>query len=196
MSGYGWKGGLLMVLALHGCSQDSPDEAADRESILESPGLDSGPGTQHSDTTGTVSVTGFGGIRVGQELAEIESDHSGSFDISEFLGECAHMSLTDWPDGILAMVVEGRVVRIEVWNAAIATREGARIGMTESEIHALYPGQVEVLPHKYTDGHYLRVTPSGPDVAEHRIIFETDGEEVQRYRAGILPAVEWVEGCA
>jgi hypothetical protein len=133
---------------------------------------------------------------VGQELSEVEAELSGAVDVSEFLGECAHMSLTDWPDGILAMVVEGRVVRIEVWYADIATREGARVGMAESEILALYPGQVEVLPHKYTNGHYLSVTPPGPDEAESRLIVDTAGERVTRYRTGILPAVEWVEGCA
>jgi hypothetical protein len=196
MKGYGWKRGLLIVLALQGCSQDSTDEVSDQQSVPESPALDSGLTTTDYDSTWTVSVTGFGPIGVGQELSEVEAELSGSVDVSEFLGECAHMSLTDWPDGILAMVVEGRVVRIEVWNAEIATREGARVGMAESEILALYQGQVEVLPHKYTNGHYLSVTPPGPDEAEYRLIFETDGEKVERYRAGTLPEVEWVEGCA
>jgi hypothetical protein len=103
--------------------------------------------------------------------------------------------LEEWPEGVLAMVVEGRVVRIEVWNSAITTGEGARVGMTEGEVHALYPGRVEVLPHMYTDGHYLRVTPADASEANYRIIFETDGEVVVRYRAGILPEVGWIEGC-
>ena len=29
-----------------------------------------------------------------------------------------------------------------------------------------------------------------------RLIFETDGQRVVRYRAGITPAVKYVEGCA
>ena len=30
----------------------------------------------------------------------------------------------------------------------------------------------------------------------YRLIFETDGQRVTEYRAGLLPAVEWVEGCS
>jgi hypothetical protein len=29
-----------------------------------------------------------------------------------------------------------------------------------------------------------------------RIVFETDGKKVTRWRAGLLPQVEFVEGCA
>ena len=41
--------------------------------------------------------------------------------------------------------------------------------------------------------HYLK--PSDPALP-YRLVFETDGERVTRYRAGRLPEVEWVEGCA
>jgi len=30
----------------------------------------------------------------------------------------------------------------------------------------------------------------------HLLIFETDGQKVVTYRAGIRPAVEYIEGCA
>lgn len=58
----------------------------------------------------------------------------------------------------------------------------------------MYPGRVEVQPHKYTgpEGHYLSV--SVPSDTLLRIIFETDGRVVTRYRAGRRPAVEYVEG--
>ena len=35
-----------------------------------------------------------------------------------------------------------------------------------------------------------------PEDSARRLIFETDGQRVVRYRAGITPAVEYVEGCA
>jgi hypothetical protein len=40
-------------------------------------------------------------------------------------------------------------------------------------------------------GHSLVFTPD----PQHRIIFETDGKVVTRYRAGRMPEVEWVEKC-
>ena len=44
-------------------------------------------------------------------------------------------------------------------------------------------------------GRYLTV-PSADGDPTHRVIFETNGTRVTRYRAGVRPAVEYVEGCA
>jgi hypothetical protein len=57
-------------------------------------------------------------------------------------------------------------------------------------VRELHTGVVES-PHKYTDGHYLTLAPDGA----HRLVFETDGGHVTRYRGGRMPEVEWVEGC-
>jgi hypothetical protein len=85
-------------------------------------------------------------------------------------------------------------VRVEVRRGTIATSTGARIGDSEDKIKTLYPGQVSVTPHKYTQGgHYLTVTPPS---STDRIIFETDGKKVVNYRAGQRPQVEYVEGCS
>ena len=62
----------------------------------------------------------------------------------------------------------------------------------------LYPDSLEVQPHKYdARGHYLIVVPRAPADSLYRLIFETDSlGRVRRYRAGLRPAVEYVEGCA
>jgi hypothetical protein len=94
------------------------------------------------------------------------------------------------------MIVDDTVARIEVTAGEMRTMEGAGIGDAESAVVALYAGRVEVQPHKYTgpEGHYVVVTPPGDTL--HRIIFETNGQKVLRYRAGRVPAVHYVEGCA
>jgi hypothetical protein len=95
------------------------------------------------------------------------------------------------------MVIDGRIARLDVRHpATVRTAEGAGIGDSEARIHPLYPGRVEVQPHKYTDGHYLIVTPSAPAESTFRMIFETDGTRVTTYRTGRLPEVGWVEGCS
>jgi hypothetical protein len=67
--------------------------------------------------------------------------------------------------------------------------------MTEAEIARLYPAGLRTMPHKYVSGgHYLVFTPPGADSA-FRIVFETDGRRVTSYRAGVEPAVEYVERC-
>ena len=92
------------------------------------------------------------------------------------------------------MVDEGRIARVEIDSAGIATAAGARVGDTEERIRSLYPGRVTVTPHKYEDGHYLTVNAA--DDSSFAIVFETSKGRVTRYRAGRRPAVELVEGCS
>lgn len=92
------------------------------------------------------------------------------------------------------MVVDNRVVRVDIDGPDIFTTEGIGIGSPESEALAAYPDQVIVTPHPYTgpQGHYLTVEFEN----NLAIIFETNGTIVQSYRAGSNPAIRWIEGCS
>ena len=59
-----------------------------------------------------------------------------------------------------------------------------------------YGAGMRVDPYKYTgpEGHYL-VTPATGD-STLRVLFETDGARVTRYRVGLGEYVALVEGCA
>jgi hypothetical protein len=121
-------------------------------------------------------------------------DALGEFAADQTSTGCSHVLLPGAPGRVLAMIVEGRVVRVEIKGGPVATTTGARVGDSESRIATLYPGRVRVEPHKYATGHYLIVSPDAGD-DNHRIVFETDGRRVIEYRAGLLPEVAWVEGC-
>jgi hypothetical protein len=112
---------------------------------------------------------------------------------------CTYAVWREAPSGVTVMIVDGLVARVDVArNSTVATSKGARIGDSEARILDLYKGRTTVTPHKYTDGHYITVTPpagSGEDRA-YRLVFETDGKKVTRYRGGKQPQVEWVEGCS
>jgi hypothetical protein len=108
---------------------------------------------------------------------------------------CAYVHPAHGPAGASVMVRGGEVARVQVDSGDVRTTEGARIGDSEARIDSLYAGRVTSSPHKYTNGHYLTVKPAGEE-SPYRLVFETDGERVTRYRAGRLPEVEWVEGCA
>jgi hypothetical protein len=84
---------------------------------------------------------------------------------------------------------------MDVDNAGTATVAGARIGDTEARIAKLYAGRVETTPHKYTPGHYLTIKPATTTDSIYRLIFETNGSKVTKYRAGRMPEVGYVEGC-
>ena len=108
---------------------------------------------------------------------------------------CTYLQWSDAPEGVRIMTTAGRIARIDVNSGSNATAEGARVGDSEQRIDSLYKGRVVTSPHKYAPGHYLTVTPTAPADGDYRIVFETDGQRVTRYRVGRRPAVEYVEGC-
>ena len=115
-------------------------------------------------------------------------------------GSCGFTSLRDVPRGARFMVSYDTVVRVDVDSATVPTDAGARVGMREDSVRHLYADRLHaplrVTPHKYVrGGHYLIVVPGAPADTMHQLIFETDGDRVTRYRAGLAPYVGYVEGC-
>ena len=141
-----------------------------------------------------VTPEGIGALRAGMSLDEAKIVMRGNLIVPAKLEQCDYVKLRNAPTGLLVMVEKDAISRIDVTSGTVATVEGARIGDTEEKIKSLYQGMVAVQPHKYTDGHYLVVTPK--DAGENRIVFETDGKKVLRFRSGLRPAVEYVEGCS
>ncbi|WP_411282068.1 hypothetical protein [Gemmatimonas sp.] len=170
---------------------------------------DSSAGTKGAATVGADTIAdrhagpmdltehGIGPVRVGMTLAEVAGATSAGIRlVGTDSTECSYLSWRDGPPGVLIMAEGGRVVRIDVQNPAITTSEGIKIGSTEAEVQQRYTGRVEVQPHKYTDGHYLVVTPRRPTDSNLRIVFETDGQKVETFRGGRVPQVQYVEGCS
>jgi hypothetical protein len=148
-----------------------------------------------SPATWTVTETGWGPIRAGTSVADARAALGGQLP-EPANRECDHVRPTGDPQGVLIMTVRGQVARVEVSDTTVATAAGARVGDTEARINALYPGRVQTRPHKYVDGHYLVVRRGTDADSVYRLVFETDGQRVTRYRGGRLPEVEWVEGCS
>jgi hypothetical protein len=147
--------------------------------------------------TYTVTEHGIGPLRAGMTFTEADAALGGALMVPAAVDTtgCDYLVWDGGPSGVHVMFDQHRVARIDVDTASIATAAGARVGDDEARIKRLYPG-VAVTPHKYEDGHYLTVTPSTAADKRYRIIFETAGGRVTRYRAGMLPSVEYVEGCS
>lgn len=144
-----------------------------------------------------VTARGIGRINAGMSLDEARILLGDDLIVPAKLEECDWVRVRNAPPRLLVMVEQGKISRIDVDSGtAIATAAGARIGDTEERIKSLYPGQVTVQPHKYTDGHYLVVTPADAADKDFRIVFETDGNKVTRYRSGKIHSVQYVEGCS
>lgn len=148
-----------------------------------------------------VYINGIGSVRVGMTIAEA-SKAAGTKLIRESGHEtnpsCFYVKPQGEPKDIGFMVTNGRISRVDVSNnKSIATLSGAKIGDPESRIKSLYPGQIQVTPHKYVqDGHDLIFIPKDALDKNYRVVFETDGKRVTRFRSGKIPEVEFVEGCS
>ncbi|HET7320873.1 MAG TPA: hypothetical protein VFI96_00085 [Longimicrobiaceae bacterium] len=183
----------LLALALAGCGSDSPPPPPARTpSSAAAPAAEPAPAPD--STVWTVSPDGAGPVRVGMDFAALAPFLTTPADTVDASEGCRYMDVRGAPDGLHFMVEDGRLVRVEVREGDTPTQAGARIGDPESRIAALYPG-LRVLPHKYTDGHYLVVLPGAPADTLHRLVFETDGSRVTLFRAGLYPPVGYVERC-
>ena len=156
-----------------------------------------------------VTINSIGSVKIGMNLPEaaaaantrLSVSYAGS-DSCYYLqteGELKGVSFMVTKDDVksrLQYVTSDVIARVDVDNPKITTVSGAKIGDTEARIKSLYTGQIKVTPHKYTKGHYLTFIPKNKAEQNYRIVFETDGQRVIRYRAGKLPEVEYVEGCS
>lgn len=186
------QGGTVSAWFTGPVAESYPVQATARVIVIES--------AVPRDTTtkvSTIEPKGFGPIRVGMTVAEAERAVGAPLAmLGPKMEPCYYVSSGDRP-GVAFMIIEGRVARIDVHQQSIVrTAEGAGIGDTQARIQSLYPGRVEVQPHKYVEGRYLIVRPAAAADSGYRVIFETDGKKVSRFRAGRLPEVRWVEGCS
>lgn len=181
------------------CAKKDAAPAADSAAISPVAATPNESGTTTDPALGTVTEYGFGHLRAGMTFAAANDTLKGALkaDAKANLAECDYVKWEGGPAGVLVMVLENKIARIDVTDSsAVATSTGAKIGDTEERIQSLYPGRVAVTPHKYSDGHYLTVKSANPADSLNLIIFETEKNKVTRYRAGIMPGVSYIEGCS
>ena len=185
--------GLSLATILLACAPAARDTADTTAAIADS-ARDSSAQADSTPPQWVVRPDGIGPLRVGVTLAE--AARALGEPLSVVNDECDHVNPTKTPEGVLLMVIEDTLVRVQVDSAGIRTVEGAQVGDSESRILELYGARARIEPHEYSypEGHYVVVTPPGDTL--HRIIFETLNGRVTKYRAGRRPAVELVEGCS
>lgn len=190
----------LLLAALAACmpsDEGAPEAAPGSTTPAPDPQEAPRPAAGGPDFVGTGWAVGFRGAapaQVGTPLAAAAAALRATPDTVAARGGCGYLR-HPFP-GVMVMVNEGRVARVDVDSAGIRTAEGAAVGDAEARVRELYAGRVTESPHKYTDGRYLTVTPQAAADSALRLVFETDGAKVVRYRAGRMPEVEWVEGCS
>jgi hypothetical protein len=181
------KAATLLLFVLAACGGEESREESSLEEMSPVTAIDS---------SWTVTPKNFGPLRFGMSVDLASTAVPGGFAKPPAATGCDYANPAKGPPGVMFMVENGTVVRIDVDSATIKTAEGAGVGETEARLRELYGSRIEVQPHKYEQGHsYFIVRPTAAADSAFRIIFETDGSKVMRYRAGLRPAVEYVERC-
>jgi hypothetical protein len=89
------------------------------------------------------------------------------------------------------MVEKGVVTRADA-DTGTPNETGIAVGDTLAQARQKVP-ELKVAPHKYLpQGHYLSVRDAQAKAA---IVIEEDGKAVTKIRAGLEPAVDYVEVC-
>lgn len=150
---------------------------------------------------GMARFDGYGDIRFGTAADDMEGAWGGDLTVQgkQENADCYFMT-PKWvtvPARFNFMIGDGRFARFGTEDATFVAPGGGRIGMSKSELAALY-GSIDTQPHQYTAGEYLRI--ADPAGGKGVLVFETDGKaasaKVTEWRVGVPPYVDYVEGCA
>jgi hypothetical protein len=109
--------------------------------------------------------------------------------------QCSYVTPQEGNFDIGFMIESGTFRRVDVRRGATEAPGGGRIGMTAEQIQSLYAGHVQSQPNKYEAGaRDWVVTPSAG--SQVKLVFEADADgKITRWRMGMAPQVDYVEGC-
>ena len=109
---------------------------------------------------------------------------------------CRTISSPDYP-GVYAIVEGGKVRRVTVGQRSnVKLVEGIGVGATETQVRADFAG-FRSTPHKYQPAPAKYLTAPGASATNPALRFEIgeDGK-VSLIHVGLMPQLEYVEGCA
>jgi len=143
-----------------------------------------------------ISMTGFGQVRVGLSVPELERALGKRIDLPKDEDEvaCRFASPDNLFDGIGFMIRDGHLARLDVDAPGIRTLSGASVGDSQASVISRYGPELQVTTHAYAgpEGKYLTLYSKD---RQYGIRFETDGATVTRHYAGTAEAVQFIEGC-
>jgi hypothetical protein len=140
-------------------------------------------------------LDGLANARVGMALTEAEAALGPLTVPSGVDPNACFYAKSETHPGVLVMMTEGALQRIDVREGATSSATGIRIGDAASKVQDTYGARVETLPHKYeweSGAQYLTIYD---DTKTRAIRFVTSGGKVASFHAGNAEQVQYVEGC-
>jgi hypothetical protein len=142
-----------------------------------------------------VRPDGFGPVQVGMSLSTLNKTLHTSYSKPSDPDEeaCFYVNVPK-QTGVVLMILNGRVARVDVNGNAIFTAEGIHVGDSEKRALEAYGKRLKVTPHAYVPktGHYLTMFSID---RKYGIRFESEDGAITRYYAGTAEAISFIEGC-
>jgi len=110
------------------------------------------------------------------------------------MAEC-HLRSTPAHPGVAYVVDQGVVTRMETRDARYLTVSGLRVGDEVRKVRQVYGARLSVRPHAYF-ARGLVLAVYSPDRQFALVMESNDAGRVVTLRGGMLPAVEFLEGCS
>lgn len=190
---------LGAIAILSACSDKSaaPAAPASTASGTEAPSVPAqdipaptAPTPVPAPASNVLSAEGIGAIRFGMKLAEAEQAAGKATLPEPFDPVCSMVRFASLPK-LRFMVEEGVVTRGDA-EPGVENAVGVAVGDTLAQVRDKHP-DAQVSTDKYDkNGHY--VTFPSPD-RRAAIILEESGGKISKVRAGLQPAVAYVETC-
>lgn len=137
----------------------------------------------------TLTAEGFEKARFGASATEVAAALGEALPANAATAACTQVRFKAYP-GLLFMVEKGRITRADA-DAGVKNSAAVDHGMLQADVITKHP-RIEVWPHKYDEKAHVLVLAE-----EHGVfVFEEKEGRISAVRAGVRPAVEYVEGCS
>ena len=142
----------------------------------------------------TVSTVGLDTVHFGMTVADAQIAAGTVLVPAGPTGRCYHVVPHDAPEGIVFLVHEGTIERVDINSGAITTRSGVGAGSPESMVTELFGDAIE--RQVRIDGTVdLVFVPQDPGDRNYRVVFNVSEGAVRAVKAGRLPQVMLDTGC-
>ena len=198
---------ILALAAVSACKREAPvADAAPAPADAPAPtapaaAAETAPpaAPEASPPSGQTSFAGYGEMRFGNTIEQAKAAWGGELNGAPSAGSSCHYLSPKWvkaPSDFAFMMEEGKFVRYDVGTDKETAPGGGKVGMSVDQLKTLYGDKLQSAPHKYVQGGQ-NLSVAGPGTPPSKLVFEADAAgKVTAWRLGIVPQVDYVEGCS
>ena len=151
-------------------------------------------GTPTLSSRSTVSTVGLDTVHFGMTVADAQVAAGTVLVPAGPTGPCYHVVPHDAPEGIVFLVHQGTIERVDVNSGPITTRSGVGVGSPERMVTDLFGDSIE--RQVRIDGTVdLVYVPRDPGDRDYRVVFNVSEGAVRALKSGRLPQVMLDTGC-